>query len=115
MGTLHTFPSPSRMRNALKGSQNMSSANDGGSDDMWKASVENRLTTLHEDIREVRKNLWVVAFFLLAAFAGGYLALDAKISSSTDKIQSQIDNSLDKIIIKIDGVENNLSRHSNRK
>lgn len=60
-----------------------------GMDD-WKASVEDRLSGLRSDVREVRNWLAGGAAFLLLALAGGFFFLLSEVTSSSDKADAQL-------------------------
>lgn len=60
-----------------------------GMDD-WKASVEERLTAVRDDIRELRNWLAGGAAFMLLALAGGFFFLLSEVNSASDKADAQL-------------------------
>lgn len=58
--------------------------------DPWKTSVEERLTALREDVREVRNWLAGGMAFLLVSLAGGFIFLLVEISASNKAVNGQL-------------------------
>ncbi|WP_420478268.1 hypothetical protein [Brevundimonas sp. FT23028] len=61
----------------------------GGMDD-WKASVEDRLGGLRDDVRELRNWLAGGIGFVLLALAGGFFFLLTHVNAASDKADAQL-------------------------
>lgn len=69
---------------------------EGGDGDMnsWQQSVENRLSQLHQDIKDLRN-------FLLLAFAAGFIFIISMFAVGYDKIDTQLEG-INATLIKMD-------------
>lgn len=90
----------------------------GGGDDMWSQSLENRLNSMEYRVEQTRNHLWAGIALLLAAFAGGFLSLDTKIDSLSDRMDTKIakvDDKLNDLNVNMDNKIDSLSNRMDTK
>lgn len=100
MAQMHEFPALKSMHERLatmeeqlsRGTSLQTGGGGGTSDGMddWKASVEERLGGLRDDVREVRNWLAGGAAFLLVGLGGGFIFLLVEVHSASDKADAQL-------------------------
>ncbi len=74
--------------------QRLRSAGGGGTSggmEIWHQSVETRLSELRHDVRQVLQALIAGMLLLLGAFATGFVILNAKADTSTERTLSKLD------------------------